>query len=124
MDGSAKDVAVVGVPGMPESALHRSAMDSVDILYGHTTQKRKTKQKQKQKTEKRKTIEFVVFEEGEGGGRGIRLGGKMKLNIGRILLYFHLLQLGTKWLKNTRHIHHYRVAFGISRRRITATTNC
>lgn len=45
MDGSAKDVAVVGVLGMPESALHRSAMDSVDILYGHTTQNKKTKQK-------------------------------------------------------------------------------
>jgi len=46
MDGSVKDVAVVGVPGMPDSALHRSAMDSVDILYGHTTRKQKTKTKQ------------------------------------------------------------------------------
>lgn len=91
MDGSAKDVAVVGVPGMPESALHRSAMDSVDILYGHTTQKRKKYKTKNRKTEKRKTFEFGVFEsrgEEGGGGKGKKAGREDETEYrGRILLF-------------------------------------
>lgn len=66
---------MVGVLGMPESALHRSAMDSVDILYAHTTQKQKQKQKTKNRNGKMgKHLNLFVLnrnwerERGRGGG--------------------------------------------------------
>lgn len=88
MDGSVKDVEVVGVPGMPDSALHRSAMDSVDILYW--THNAKTKQDNV-------LIRFSLREHWEHR-ESAQMNQLIDINYDNYDIQFHcflLLQLGT-----------------------------